>query len=82
MNPAEMSMTDIVQMAIIFGAVLLAGALGYMLGRREGGVTVTDSSEVLTQEVTRLRRRAVAKDEEIGRLRTEADRQRRRARRG
>jgi hypothetical protein len=82
MNPAEMSMTDIVQMAIIFGAVLLAGALGYMLGRREGGVTVTDSSEVLTQEVTRLRRRAVAKDEELGRLRTEADRQRRRARRG
>jgi hypothetical protein len=82
MNPAEMSMTDIVQMAIIFGAVLLAGALGYMLGRREGDVTVTDSSEVLTQEVTRLRRRAVAKDEELGRLRTEADRQRRRARRG
>jgi hypothetical protein len=77
-----MTTTDILQMVVIFGSVLIAGGLGYMLGRKESTVTIADSSDVLTNEVARLRRRAVARDEELGRLRTEAERSRRRARRG
>jgi hypothetical protein len=77
-----MTTIDIIQMVIIFGAVLGAGGLGYMLGRRDSVVTVVNTSDLLSQEVARLRRRTMAKDDEIGRLRTEADRQRRRARRG
>jgi hypothetical protein len=76
-----MTTPELLQMVVIFGAVLVAGGLGFMMGRKQGNVAVEDSGDVLANELARLRRRAVARDEELGRLRTEADRQRRRARR-
>lgn len=77
-----MTTNDILQMAIVFGAVLIAGGLGYFLGRNRGQVTVDDGAQVLTNELSRMRRRAVSRDDEISRLRAEVDRQRLKSRRG
>jgi hypothetical protein len=76
-----MNSANVLQMVVVFGAVLIAGGLGYMVGRSQGQVSVADSSDVLTNELARMRRRAVSREDEMIRLRTEVDRQRRRARR-
>jgi hypothetical protein len=58
-----MNSADLLQMVVVFGAVLIAGGLGYMMGRSQGQVSVADSSDVLTNELARMRRRAVSREE-------------------
>jgi len=72
----------VIELVAIMGAtVIVAGAGGYALARWRSGEESAQDAGLLRSETARLRRRAVSAEQELGRLRTQADRQRARMRR-